>query len=240
MRRDRLEAALSVLLTAAALVIAAAVARREFFGRRSVGGAAVRLEPPKYYAEWRPMLGYGVQVGDSAARAHIIEFLDLECPACRHYNRQVLDSVRRLFGRDLSVTFIHFPLSFHRFARISARASECAAAQGKFAEFVETVYRSQDSLGLKSWGSFAADAQVTDTLQFVACVSATTPVPRVDSGVSLAERLEVTATPTIFVNGWRFEQPPSAGTLSSVIRDLLAGSEPDWEQVAQGESNSGR
>ena len=227
MRRDRLESALSIGLTVAAIIMAASVAHREFSDRVSLS-TPDRSEDdnPTYVAEWESMLPYGNRVGDASARAKLIEFFDLECPACRRFHREIVDSARHEFGSDLSVTFVHFPLSFHRFAQISARASECAAQESRFSQFVDRVYAFQDSLGLKSWGSFAADAGIRDTTRFVACVRAVTPAARVDSGVALAQRLNVTATPTVLLNGWRFSQPPSLRVLSRWIRNVIDGKQP--------------
>lgn len=226
--QQRLESALSVALTAAAIVIAAAVARREFSGRSSDSAARQRDDGGVVFVEsWKTVLPHGILVGDSTARASLIEFLDLECPACRRFNTQVLDSVRSRFGGDLAITFVHLPLTFHRFSRIAARASECAYVQGRFPQFVDAVYARQDSLGLKSWGSFATDAQVADTVGFVACVRSSAPLARVDSGVAVAARLGVAATPTVLLNGWRFSQPPSAAILGRAIQAVLAGKSPE-------------
>src|SRR5438093_351413 len=141
-------------LTLAAVVIAAGVARWAFF--ESVGAASttteVRLE---YKSDWRDLLRYGRTVGSVAAPIQIIEFADLECPACRVFNNTMLAAARQTYRERLAVTFVHFPLSFHRFARPGAVAAECANVQGHFGEFVDLVYEKQDSLGFKSWSSFA-------------------------------------------------------------------------------------
>lgn len=60
-----------------------------------------------------------------------------------------------------------------------------------------------------------------------ACLSGTRPYPRIDSGVVIAERLQLPGTPTVIVNGWRFSRTPSASQLTRVIEDLLAGKEPE-------------
>jgi protein-disulfide isomerase len=52
----------------------------------------------------------------------------------------------------------------------------------------------------------------------------------IDSGLIIADRLGVRATPSVFVNGWRFPRPPTSRELSRVIGDLLAGREPFSQQ----------
>lgn len=62
--------------------------------------------------------------------------------------------LRRLGVRsdDIAFYLVHLPLPGHRFARPAARASECAHAEGRFAEMVDAIYDSQDSLGSRGRG----------------------------------------------------------------------------------------
>jgi protein-disulfide isomerase len=138
----------------------------------------------------------------------------------------VLDSVRKQFGDSVAVTFIHFPLPIHRFARMAAQAAECAANAGRFSQFVSTAYAKQDSFGLKPWSSYGVDAGITDTAKFDACTLTRAPVPAIDSGFTLARRLRLPGTPTVIVNGWQFGYPPSADDLSNAIERLMKGKTP--------------
>jgi len=179
------------------------------------------------------MVHDGVMVGDSAARVKIIEFSDLECPVCRRF-QQTVRVVQAKYPKDVAVVFVHFPLPMHRFARPAARAGECAGNQ--FAAFVNLVYRKQDSLGLKPWTSYATEAGIRDTVPFAACVHATDPVPRIESGVALGLRMGIRGTPTIIVNGWRLQATPSEEELMRTVDALIAGKEPfpaDARRMAQ-------
>jgi protein-disulfide isomerase len=122
--------------------------------------------------------------------------------------------------------FVHFPLPQHRFARPAARAAECAALEGRFSEMHDVLMAKQDSFGLKSWTSYARDASVKDTIRFGKCVSQNEKVPRVEDGVALGTQLEISGTPTIVIDGWRFEAPPSDTLLRQTIEALLAGRKP--------------
>jgi protein-disulfide isomerase len=106
------------------------------------------------------------------------------------------------------------------------RAAECAEQQGHFVEFVDAVFDKQDSLGLKSWASYAQDAKVPNLTRYVRCVEAPGAFARIDSGLIMAERAGVRATPTVFVNGWRFPIPPTSSRLSRAVSDLLGGLDP--------------
>lgn len=155
----------------------------------------------------------------------IIEFADLECPACRHFELGTLADVRQKYGSNVRSAFVHFPLSNHRYARPAAKAAECAHEQGKFQPFIEAVYKTQDSLGTKSWMSYALEAGVGDSSRYKTCLDGP-GFARIDSGYSVAERLELPGTPTVMVNGWRFDGVPTVRQLSEVIDALLAGRKP--------------
>lgn len=210
---------LSVVLTAAAVAMAIAVVRREF-APSSVSGLT---RQPVFHDGWRAMLTAGIEMGPSSAPIKIVEFTDLECPACRVYHRSVLPEVLASFGDRVSPVFLHLPLQGHRFARPAAVAAECAARENAFNSF---IFAKQDSVGLKPWHSFAREAGIRDSIQFASCIGEPSAVPRIDAGLALADSLGVRGTPTIIVNGWMFSAPPSARELTRVVDALLHGRHP--------------
>lgn len=224
---SRLERLLSALLTAAAVAVAAVVVKRELVSPPvSSGRTRPVFDAPVYQTSWQDLISIGVQVGDPNAPVNIIEFVDLECPACRLFHRTTLPSIGAQFGSKVSTTFIHFPLPMHRFAAVTAKAAECAAQQGRFSQFIDLTFEKQDSLGLKPWGAFAGEAEIRDTVLFLRCLHHPATIPRIDSGAVVGKRLGINATPTVIVNGWRFASPPSAEELSRVVKELLAGRQP--------------
>lgn len=218
------ERVLSIGLTVAALAVAVVLVHREFFAAQRV--PAVRLDPPEFLPEWRDFPSRGTELGSPHGKIQIALFADLECPACRFFHESVLPDVTREFEGDVSIVFIHFPLRGHRFARLAALAAECAGEQGAFGPLVDQAFAKQDSIGLKSWSSYAHDAGVSDTLRFEICRRGDEARSRVDRGAALADSLHLRATPTIIVNGWRFGSSPPADELRRVIRDLLADRNP--------------
>jgi len=220
----RIESATTVLLVVAALVVAGATAHREF-GGSAQGRAAGTAPPPEFVANWKDLVPTGVLVGDSAAPIKIIEFGDLECPACKTFHSTLRDLARE-HRKDVALIFVHYPLQMHRFARPAARAAECARDQGRFAQYYDLTYDKQYSLGIKPWTSYAAEAGVADTALFLRCVHKSTPVPSVEAGVALGTRIGVHATPTVLVNGWRFGSTPSGPDLAKTVVTLLEGKQP--------------
>jgi protein-disulfide isomerase len=103
----------------------------------------------------------------------------------------------------------------------AARASDCAAAQGRFVAYHDALFARQDSIGLVAWSRFAAAADVRDLPAFQACAADSAPSPRIDSDVAAGKRLRVTGTPTLLINGLRFQGAMPADTLASHVRRAL-------------------
>jgi protein-disulfide isomerase len=221
---QRLESVLSTVLTLSAVVIATVLVRREFFPQQTVV-AATPGAPPQFVPKWRAMLADGVRRGNTNAPVTIVEFMDLECPFCRALNERV-KAAEQKFGDSLAVVVVHFPIQGHRFAKLAAQAAECADAQHAFFSFFDLALSKQDSLGLKSWGSYASEAGVPDTLAFHSCLGRSAPAPRIEQGLTLGKQFGVQATPTVLINGWRLSQPPDDAELSRIISSILAGKEP--------------
>lgn len=194
---------IATALALAAMLMAGAVAYREVKPSPALGLAPERQ--PVLFDNWRDLLIVARPLSRSKASGHpieLIEFLDLECPACRLFHQSTLPTIKEGAGGDLEVSIIHLPLSIHRFAVQAASAAECAAAQGRFSPFVELVLRKQDSIGLKAWTEFAREAGVPSPRAFGRCIGVGR-APRVDSGIAVAARLGINSTPTIVANGWR-------------------------------------
>jgi protein-disulfide isomerase len=85
------------------------------------------------------------------------------------------------------------------------------------------LFTKQDSLGLKSWSSFAAEAGVADTAWFGRCLGDTTVEREIDEGRDLGEQLSIIGTPTVFLNGQRYSRPPREEELLDLVRSLVGG-----------------
>lgn len=223
---DRVDRLLTVVLTSAAVVMATVVVARELRpAERSrptgnVGG------PLPSNADWQRVLATSRPLGDTLGRLQLVEFSDLECPACRVFHTMTLPALMESFGTDLTVRLVHFPISSHRFAKPAARAAECAAHQRRFPEFVALVFAKPDSIGIKLWAAFARDAGVRDSSAFVRCMGNPGATALVDSGRALGERLGIKGTPTILVNGWQTRNP-SLAEAERVISAFRAGKTPE-------------
>jgi hypothetical protein len=229
---SRLERAASIVLSVAAISMAGAVVYREFVPRGPRPLANSATQEGAYIPDWQALRPFARYIGDSVAPVLLIEFADLECPACRGFHESTLPDLRQSVRTSFSVALVHLPLSSHRFAKAAAHAAECAAEQGRFGRFVERVMDKQDSVGLKSWVSFARDAHVVDLDKFAECTGRPGTPPFVDSGMVAARRLGISGTPTVLVNGWRVGTT-SAAEIARVVNEVSANRSPYPRRAAK-------
>jgi protein-disulfide isomerase len=218
----RLEQVMSGIIAIAGVAIATVLVHREFFARPA--GPTSVLTKPEYVSDWRGFASLGRTIGPESAKVKIVEFADIECPFCRRFHEAV-QFAQKKYPNEISLVFVHYPLPQHRFARPGARAAECATERN-FGQMIGALYRKQDSLGLKTWVSYARDAGVSDTVRFLRCVTDTSKLATVEAGLALGHKLGVHGTPTVFLNGWRYGIAPTDSDLVRAVADLLAGRRP--------------
>ncbi|MEX1068649.1 MAG: thioredoxin domain-containing protein, partial [Patescibacteria group bacterium] len=69
--------------------------------------------------------------GDKDASVVLIEYSDLQCPACAAY-APLVNQILGEFGDRIAFVYRHFPLPSHKNAEPAALAAEAAGKQGKF------------------------------------------------------------------------------------------------------------
>lgn len=221
--QDILDRVLTISLAICAIGVTGTVLHREFGVR--AGPALPPLDRPTLVTSWKEAVATGIRMGDPKAPVQILEFADLECPYCRVFHRDV-SALLEKHPKQVAVVFVHFPLPAHRFAMPAARAVECGSTQGKAAEIIKSLYEKQDSIGIKTWGDFAAEAGIRDTAAFRACAVNPAPVARIDAGKSYGASIGVNGTPTVLINGWRYGRSPSGEELEKIIETIGKGGSP--------------
>lgn len=148
-----------------------------------------------------------------AKKVLLIEYGDLQCPACRTYQpllKQFETGIDAEVSKKVTFVFRHFPLDqIHRNARPAGHAAEAAGKQGKFFEMVDMLYDEQDSW--KDLGNptdyFAGLAKKLklDVEKFKADISSSEVEKRVNEDFVSGNTALVTSTPTFFLNGKKVE-----------------------------------
>jgi protein-disulfide isomerase len=139
--------------------------------------------------------------GSPTALVTVVEFSDLQCPACKSAHELITQPILQKYGAKISFQFKHFPLlQLHENALEAAEGAECAADQGKFWEFVDLNYSQQDKLSpqaLRDW----AKALGLDVPLFDRCIRSGIKSATIMADEAEGQKLNVEGTPTFFVNG---------------------------------------
>jgi protein-disulfide isomerase len=168
----------------------------------------------------------GPSRGPANSPVTIVEFSDLECPSCKAA-QPVVD---RLLGDEPDVHFIfqNFPLEhIHPWAFLGATYADCVGRENNaaFWKFIESVYASQEQITALLPQNAAnpetamkqaspaiakklqelAGAAGANPQQVAACSAEPATAARVRKSLELGEALEVTGTPTLYINGRRLQ-----------------------------------
>ncbi len=150
----------------------------------------------------------GPSRGAPDAKVVIVAFADFECPYCARANEAVQEVMKTYEGR-VRLVFRHYPLSFHPHAARAAAAAVCAAEQGRFWEFHDALFASQDldeeSLKLQ------ASALGLDDATFASCLTSERAQATVKRDLAAGKAAGVSGTPAFFINGIELSgaRPPS-------------------------------
>jgi len=134
----------------------------------------------------------------------IVVYGDFLCPYCRRL-RHVLARLRQSLGERLVYVFRHFPNErAHPGAEFMARAAEAAAGQGRFWEMHDWLYQQEPTLAETDVLAFARELGL-DVERFNRDLEAAEARRRVEDDLSEGRRNGVTGTPTLFVDGVRYD-----------------------------------
>lgn len=82
-------------------------------------------------------------IGNPNAKVTVVEFADLQCPACKAFET-IVNPIIGEYSDRVNFVFKHFPLvSIHQNAILGATALEAAGEQGKFWEMKKVMYENQ-------------------------------------------------------------------------------------------------
>lgn len=152
--------------------------------------------------------------GPAAALVVVIEYADFFCPFCAQLH-PVLERLAEQ-GR-IRWVYRHFPmLELHPRAGLAAEAAECAAGQGRFWPFAAGLYADHAALDTTGLRRYARLAEL-DTTAFDRCLRDQNRVATVERARREARELRLRATPTLYVNGKRFEGFASEAALLNAI-----------------------
>jgi protein-disulfide isomerase len=146
-------------------------------------------------------------LGNSKAPVTLVEFSDFECPVCRSLH----DVLRGMLPSypQVRVVFKDFPIeSLHPWARTAALAGHCAYEQDPkaFWKIYDAIYDQQELISAaNAWTKMTdfAEQAGLNAGAFRTCMTNPEAGAAVEASKANGQQLEVSSTPTVFVNGRR-------------------------------------
>lgn len=158
--------------------------------------------------------------GPADAPVTLVEYGDYECPYCGQAY-PLLKAVQQALGDRLRLVFRNFPIGeLHPHAWRAAQFAEAAAEIGRFWEAHDVLYEHQGALTDEDLFAYGHRLQ----LDPVALRSAFDG--RLDARIQRdflgGVRSGVSGTPTLFINGLRYDGPRDYDSLVSLLEDMAS------------------
>ena len=167
------------------------------------------------FASARKLLDKGITGparGPKDAPVTIVEFGDLQCPACK----SAQPAIEGLVKAEPKARFVfqNYPLEMHNWAAKGAAYADCVgrASDDIFWQFIAKTYEHWQDLVAEQQSDITAEnadqklaaiAEVTGAkgADIAACAAMPATKARVDASMALGKSVDVSGTPTLFING---------------------------------------
>ena len=158
-------------------------------------------------------------LGSRDADVQIVEYSDPQCPACALANEAINDIIANNQGKVM-LLYRHFPLSYHQFAKQGARAMQAANRQGKFKEMKDILFQNQEQISDSAIANFAEQIGL-DMTKYQEDYNDPKIIAKVESDFQKGLEVKIDATPTVFLNGTKFESWSDPVAFQKQIDGLL-------------------
>ncbi len=175
-------------------------------GKHAISGEMIPFGRDPY-ADNREILkqAFGPVRGASNPQITLIEFADLQCPACK----AAQPTIEKLLAAvpTAQVVFQSFPLEqLHPWARQAASYLDCLSRTNNESAltFIDAVFTHQSDItpenAKEKLNNYVTMAK-GDPAKVSACAASPETQARIQKSLDMGKKLEITGTPTVFVNG---------------------------------------
>jgi protein-disulfide isomerase len=170
--------------------------------------------------------------GPNDARVTLVEFSDFQCPYCALATPQ-LEAILKAYPTQVRLIFKQYPLDTHPQAPMAAAASLAAYRQGKFWQMHDALFANHDKLSRETILASAKELGI-DMKRFEADLNSTEIHETVTRDMQDGDNLGVQGTPTLFIDGQRYNGPIEAQALKPLLDTELRHAAPQTQASAAG------
>jgi protein-disulfide isomerase len=192
--------------------------------------------------------------GNPDAKVTVVNFDDFECPFCARMHSTLMTEIYPEYKDKIKIVYKDYPLiQIHPWAEHAANNANCLAAESgpaywQLADYLHANQREISGSQQNVQDSFTKLDQATvdfgkkngaDVGRLQACMKAQSDTT-IKASMAEGDKLGVSATPTLFVNGERIEGALDANELRAAINRQLqgAGVQPPPPPAAQPQSGA--
>jgi protein-disulfide isomerase len=154
-------------------------------------------------------------IGPQNAPITLVEFSDFQCPYCIAAAPE-LAAVLKAYPTQVKFIFKEYPLETHSQAALAAAAALAAHKQGKFWPMYDAMFTTRDGLSQENLMALAQKNGL-DLKRFEADLDSTEVKEAITRDVQDGDRAGVEGTPTLFIDGQRYNGPIDLESLKPVL-----------------------
>ncbi len=227
-----------------AVVAVAGIGALSYLSGQSKKSAAIAIDP-----NLPPVTSQGYVIGSPSAPLEVMEFGDLECPACNQFAEITEPDVRAQLVNTgkIRFRFIDFLiLSAHRNTLNASVAAACADEQGRFWQLHDILYAKQDEWNGEATSNpdrvikaLAHGIPGLNAPKFDQCLDSRQTLPRVQAHMKLGEERGVHGTPT-FIIGSKMYGNMGIDQFKQAVNEALAAGDTAKASATRGAGPTGK
>jgi protein-disulfide isomerase len=173
--------------------------------------------------------------GNPDAKVTVVNFDDFECPFCARMHTTLMTEILPEYKDKIKIVYKDFPLlQIHPWAQRAANDSNCLAMQSPagYWELADYLHANQRSINPSQKDNSSAEIDQkaldfgkqngADLTRLQACIKTQSDAV-VKASMAEGDKVGVSATPTVFINGERLEGALDADEIRAALnRQLLA------------------
>lgn len=175
------------------------------------------------HVQQRPLLedpiaipvGGAPSTGPQNASVTLVEFSDFQCPYCAAAAPE-LAAVLKAYPTQVRLVFKQYPLETHSQAALAAAAAVAAHKQGKFWPMYDAMFAARDDLSRDNLLALAQKNGL-DLKRFQTDLDSTEVKEAITRDVQDGDRVGVAGTPTLFIDGQKYNGPIELESLKPVV-----------------------
>jgi protein-disulfide isomerase len=168
--------------------------------------------------------------GPQDAPITLVEFSDFQCPYCAAAVPQI-ESLLKAYPKQVKLIFKQYPLETHPQAALAATAALAAQKQGKFWQMHDAMFAHHDSLSRAAILGYAQQIGL-DTKRLEADMASTEVRETIIRDMQDGDAAGVQGTPTLFINGQRYNGPIELNTMKPLLDAQLKTGAPTTQTAS--------